>query len=52
LFSTFAEMLRGNFQFSLPFGPSTATAPSLPTFTFTFSGNAIDLFPIRDMKVK
>src|SRR5881398_3450545 len=50
LFSTLAEISRGNFQFNLPFGPSTATTPSLPTFTFTLSGSAIDLFPIRDIK--
>src|SRR5213079_3244173 len=51
LFSALAEISRGNFQFNLPFGPSTATAPSLPTFTFTLSGSAIDLFPIRDIKI-
>src|SRR5438105_1951699 len=50
-FSTLAEMSRGSFQFSFPFGPSTAMAPSVPTFTFTFAGSTIVLFPIRDIQV-
>src|SRR5207253_8834065 len=35
-----------------PFGPSTATAPSSPMFTFTLSGISTALFPIRDIKLK
>ena len=46
---TLPLILRGKFQFSLPFGPSTATAPSLLMFTFTLSGISTGLFPIRDI---
>src|SRR5882724_12614807 len=46
---TLALISRGNVHFNLPFGPSTATAPSLPMFTFTLSGISTALFPIRDI---
>src|SRR5207302_2210347 len=41
---------RGNFQLSLPFGPSTETPPSLSMLTLTLSGMSTGLFPIRDIK--
>src|SRR5204863_281738 len=47
---TVALMSRGSFQFSLPLGPSTDTAPSLSMLTLTLSGISISLFPIRDIK--
>src|SRR5437764_6006733 len=49
---TLALISRGRLQLSFPFGPSTATAPSLPMFTFTLSGISTALFPIRDIKLK
>ena len=49
LSATLALMSRGNVQLSFPFGPSTATAPSLLMFTFTLSGISTALIPIRDI---
>src|SRR5215471_16314842 len=48
---TLALICRGSFQFSLPFGPSTETSPSLSMLTLTLSGMSTGLFPIRDIKL-
>src|SRR5689334_22551712 len=51
LFSTFAEISRGSFQFNLPFGPSTATEPLPSIWTLTLSVIWMVLFPIRDITI-
>src|SRR4051812_22511167 len=51
LSATLALIFRGRVQLSLPFGPSTKTAPSLSTLTLTLSGISTALFPIRDINL-